>query len=60
MPYTAQWMGNSKVAQNPLGPGQYMWLAITVTLAQPDVPLTGTPNYGFSYSFDIEVTATQA
>ncbi len=60
LPYTAQWMGNSNVGENPLEPGQYMWLAITVTLAQPDVPLTGTPNHSFSYSFDIEVTATQA
>jgi len=59
-PYTAQCMGNSNVAQNPLEPGQHMWLAITVSLAQPSVPLTGTPNYSFNYSYDIEVTATQA
>jgi hypothetical protein len=59
-PYTNQWMGNSNVGQNPLATSQYMWLAITVTLAQPDVHLSGTPNYSFSYSFDIEITATQA
>ncbi len=58
-PYSSQWMGNSNVGQNPLRPGQYMWLGITVSLSQPNIPLIGTPNYTFDYSFDIEVTATR-
>ncbi len=59
-PYSNSWMGLSNVGANPLAPGQCMWLAITVSLGQTNVPLTGTPNYSFNYSFDIEVAATQA
>ncbi|MCW4000621.1 MAG: hypothetical protein NWE93_10315 [Candidatus Bathyarchaeota archaeon] len=59
-PYSNEWMGKGNVGQNPLAPGQVMWLAITVSLGQTNVPLTGTPNYDFSYSFDIEVAAAQA
>ncbi len=59
-PYCSNWMGVNNVGQNPLAPGQYMWLSITVSLGQTNVPLSGTPNYIFDYSFDLEVTATQA
>lgn len=59
-PYSDSWFGRGNVGGNPLAPGQCMWLALTVSLGQTNVPLSGTPNYNFSYSFDIEVTATQA
>ena len=59
-PLCSTWMGYSDVGKNPLAPGQYMWIAIDVILAQTSMPVTGTPNYNFNYSFDIEVTATQA
>jgi hypothetical protein len=58
-PYGNNRMGFSNVGQNPLEPEQHMRLGITVKLGQTNVPV-GTPNYSFSYSFDIEVTATQA
>jgi hypothetical protein len=59
-PYSDSWFGRSNVGGNPLAPGQCMWLALTVSLGQTNVPLSGTPNYDFNYRFDIEVTATQA
>jgi hypothetical protein len=59
-PYSDNWLGKDNVVtQNPLAPGQYLWLGITVTLTQSNVPTTGTPNYSFDYSFDIQVTGTQ-
>jgi hypothetical protein len=59
-PLSNGWMGADNIGKNPLLPGQCMWLAIDVILAQTSIPVTGTPNYNFNYSFDIEVTATQA
>jgi hypothetical protein len=59
VPYSSDWFGNSNFGGNPLAPDHYMWLSLTISLGQTNVPLTGTPNYNFSYSFDIEVIATQ-
>jgi hypothetical protein len=60
-PYSNSWMGIGNLAEgNPVAPGKCLWMGITITLAQPNVPASGTPNYDFNYSFNIEVTATPA
>jgi hypothetical protein len=59
-PYSNNWYGNSNVAnQNPVTPGQYMYLGLQVVLSQSSNAPSGTPTYSFTYSFDIEVTVTQ-
>jgi hypothetical protein len=59
-PYSNNWYGNGNVAnQNPVNPGQYMYLGLQVVLSQPSNVPSGTPTYSFNYSFDIEVNATQ-
>ncbi len=59
-PYSNNWYGNGNVAnQNPVTPGQYMYLGLQVVLSQSSNVPSGTPTYSFTYSFDIEVNATQ-
>jgi hypothetical protein len=60
-PYSNNWLGNGSVAnQNPVAPGQYMYLGLQVILSQSSNVPSGTPTFSFIYSFDIEITATQA
>lgn len=59
-PYSKDWVRLGNVAtKNPIMPQECAYLGITVILGQTNVPTSGTPNYNFDYSFDIEVTATQ-
>lgn len=60
-PYSNSWIWHdgNVATQNPVAPGQHMYLGLVVTLHQTDNLPSGTPTYSFSYSFDIEVTATQ-
>jgi hypothetical protein len=61
VPYSNSWLGNGNVAnQNPVAPGQYMYLGLQVVLSQSSNVPSGTPTFGFYYNFDIEVNATQA
>ncbi|MCW4030700.1 MAG: hypothetical protein NWE92_13775 [Candidatus Bathyarchaeota archaeon] len=61
-PYSNSWIWHdgNVATQNPVAPGQHMYLGLVVTLHQTDNLPSGTPTYNFSYSFDIEVTATDA
>jgi hypothetical protein len=60
VPYSNSWYGNGNFAnQNPVTPGQYMYLGLQVVLSQSSNAPSGTPTYSFTYSFDIEVTVTQ-
>lgn len=58
-----QWLGYNNLATSlNIGAGQYLWLGLVIEIGQTDLPHypIGPPNFTFSYSFDIVVTATSA
>jgi len=58
----SNWLGYGNLASGgTVAVGQYIWLSINIVGFQTDIiPPTSAPNFSFSYSFDISVTATQA
>jgi hypothetical protein len=55
------WIGyENATATNPVAPGQYMYLGVTVVLSQTNNEPSGTPTFSFNYSYDIEVFAVPA
>ncbi len=59
-PIGTQWMGYDNLATgDTVAPGQCMWLGLTLVIAQSNNAPSGTPTFGFTYSFDIVVTASQ-
>jgi hypothetical protein len=55
------WIGHdNSVTKNPVAPGQYMYLGLTVVLSQSNNGPSGTPTFDFPYSYDIEVSAAPA